>query len=57
MVKVNRNRKPNKNIKYDMQTTLIGRHELELWRKALRLLRNHDESCSCLKQKGRPQNG
>lgn len=57
MVKVNRNRKPNKNLKYDMQTTLIGKHELELWRKALRLLRNHDESFSYLKQKGRPQNG
>lgn len=53
MVRVNRNRKPDEYLKYEMQTTLIGRHELELLRKAKELLLNPDESCTCSERKGR----
>lgn len=50
MVKVNRN-KPQKNTKYDMKTTLIGRDQLEISKMALELLLNPDHSCTCLKWK------
>lgn len=52
MVKVNR--KPNKNLKYDMRTLPIGKYQLEISRKALELLRQPDGSCSCLeRERGR----
>jgi len=50
MVKVNR-KKPQKNTKYDMKTTLIGRDQLEISKMALELLLNPDHSCTCLKWK------
>ena len=47
-------RKSNKNSKYDMKTTLIGRDQLELSRRALELLRNPDfEDFACSERKGR----
>lgn len=54
MVKVNR-KKPQKNTKYDMNTTLIGRDQLEISKMALELLWNPDESCTCLKWKRKEQ--
>lgn len=51
MVKVRR--KSNKYSKYEMKTTLIGRNELELTRKALEILRNPDEVCACSERKRR----
>lgn len=55
MVKVNR-KKPQKNTKYDMKTTLIGRDQLEISKMALELLLNPDHSCTCLKWKREDQN-
>lgn len=55
MVKVNRKHNRNRNIKYEMKTTLIGRHELNLVREALELLRNPEQSCVCLKLKKKSQ--
>lgn len=57
MVKVNRkhNINRNRNIIYEMKTTLIGRHELKLMREALELLRNSEQSCVCLKLKEKSQ--
>ncbi len=39
MVKINR--KPNKSLKHVMQTTLIGRSELEVLKQSLEILRNY----------------
>ncbi len=39
MAKVNR--KPKKDLKYEMQTRKIGQRELEMTQEALCLLRNH----------------
>lgn len=57
MVKVNRKPDKNRNYPYEMKTMLIGRNQLKIMREALELLRNPDQSCVCLKRKGKSENG